>query len=118
MRDNDVSSESTALSMLREQLNDPSLKSSARVLILVSLALNRKMTFMDLLTLTGTGKGSLSNHLEKLESAGFITIRTKATFSRDRRIIEITEKGLIAYKTLVRTMNALQEEDDRYRDAY
>lgn len=99
--------------MLREQFNDPSLKSSTRVLILVSLALNRKVTFVDLLTLTGIGKGSLSNHLEKLESSGFITIRTKATFSRDRCIIEITEKGLSAYKTLVRTMSALQEDDDR-----
>ncbi len=113
MKDSNVISETVALNALREQLNDPSLKSSTRVLILVSLALNRKVTFMDLMTLTGVGKGSLSNHLEKLGSSGFITIRTRATFSRDRCIIEITEKGLEAYKTLVKTMSSLNEEDCR-----
>lgn len=111
MKEEGDSSSITALNALREQLNDPSLKSSTRVLILVSLALNRKMTFMDLLTITGTGKGSLSNHIEKLESSGFIIIKTKATFSRDRCIIELTEKGLGAYKELVKTMSALQEKD-------
>ena len=65
---------------------------------------------MDLLAITGTGKGSLSNHLEKLEASGFIMIRRKATFSRNRCVIEITEKGLSVYKTLVETMSSLQEE--------
>lgn len=115
MNDGNGLSEPATLTALREQLNDPSLKSSIRVLILVSLALNHSVTFMDLLTLTGIGKGSLSNHLEKLESSGFITIRTRATFSRDRCIIEITEKGLDAYKTLVRTMSELQERDEQQR---
>jgi DNA-binding MarR family transcriptional regulator len=112
MKDSNTSSESAALGALREQLSDSSLKSSTRILILVSLVLNRKATFMDLLTLTGIGKGSLSNHLEKLESSGYITIRTKATFSGNRSIIEITEKGLSAYNTLVKTMSTFQKKDD------
>ena len=36
-------------------------------------------------------------------------IRRKATFSRNRCVIEITEKGLSVYKTLVKTMSSLQE---------
>jgi DNA-binding MarR family transcriptional regulator len=105
-------SETTALNALRGQLTDPSLKSSTRGLILVSLALNRKMIFIDLLTLTGIGKGSLSHHLERLESSGYITVRTKATFSGDRSIIEITEKGLVAYNTLVKIMSVFQEKEN------
>ena len=50
MKDDDALSETTALAALRKQLADASLKSSARILILASLALNRKMTFMNLLT--------------------------------------------------------------------
>jgi DNA-binding transcriptional ArsR family regulator len=59
-----------ALKDLGEQFSDPALKSSTRVLILISLALNRRMSVVRLLSLTGTGKGSLSNHLEKLERSG------------------------------------------------
>jgi DNA-binding MarR family transcriptional regulator len=109
----DDTSASAALNALRGQLSDPSLSSSTRVLILVSLAFNRKVTFMDLLTLTRIGKGSLSNHLQKLEGSGYIVLRTKATFSGDRCIIEITEKGLVAYRTLVNTMSALQEDSEQ-----
>ena len=83
MSERSNATEEKALDMLREQFSDPTLRSSTRVLILISLALNRKMTFVGLLTLTGVGKGSLSNHLEKLESSGFITISTKETFRKD-----------------------------------
>ncbi len=110
MKDDDALSETTALAALRKQLADASLKSSARILILASLALNRKMTFMNLLTLTGIGKGSLSFHLEKLESSNYITIRTKATFSGDRTMIEITEKGKDAYNSLVQTLSSFQKK--------
>lgn len=111
MKDENGSSGSAALQALREQFNDPSLKSSTRVLILVSLGLNHKMTYMDLLTLAGVGKGSLSHHLEKLESSGYIVMRTRATFSGNRTTIEITEKGLEAYDSLVRTMSAFRERE-------
>jgi hypothetical protein len=45
-----------ALKDLGEQFSDPA-KSSARILILISLALNRKMSVIRLLSLTGTRKG-------------------------------------------------------------
>lgn len=109
MKGDDTSQGSAALISLRKQLSDASLKSSIRILMLASLALNRRMTYMDLLTLTGIGKGSLSYHLNRLESSGYIMIRTKATFRGDRMIIEITEKGLSAYHSLVQTMNSFQE---------
>ena len=83
------------LSML---LNEPVMKSTARLSILITLALNRKLTFTELLTITSIGKGSLSNHIEKLESNGLVNVSTILRSSGPRVIIEITEKGVAAYR--------------------
>lgn len=99
--------QSAALKNLSEQLSDPALKSTTRILILVSLAVNGKLGFLDLLELTGMGKGSLSNHLEKLETAGYIRTRRMMVWSGHRVVVEITEKGLFAYDSYVKAMNSL-----------
>jgi DNA-binding MarR family transcriptional regulator len=96
-----------ALKSLGTQFNDPSLKSSTRVLILFSLALNGKLGFADLINLTGTGKGSLSNHLEKLEASGYIITKSIMTFSGPRIVAEITEKGLQSYNELLGLLKKL-----------
>lgn len=96
-----------SLKSLGEQFSDPSLKSSARILILFSLALNTKLGFGDLLSLTGSGKGSLSNHLEKLEASGYVTTRSVMTFGGPRVEVRLTEKGKAVYKNLVKTLGKL-----------
>jgi DNA-binding MarR family transcriptional regulator len=98
-----------ALKSLGEQLNDPCLKSSTRILILISLAINRRLGFIDLLHLTGMGKGSLSNHLEKLEAAGYIKTRRIMIFGGHRVMVEATEKGLQVYESYMRTMKMLSD---------
>jgi DNA-binding MarR family transcriptional regulator len=95
------------LKSLGEQLSDQSLRSSTRILILISLALNKKLGFTDLLNLTGTGKGSLSNHLEKLEAAEYVKSVSTMTFSGSRVVVEITQKGMDAYENLVKTLAKL-----------
>ena len=79
---------------LFETISDPALKSSVRLMILVSLGMNKRMNFSDLLKLTGSGKGSLHNHITKLESAGYISTRKYSFFSSPKLKIEITEKGM------------------------
>ena len=96
-----------ALKELGEQLSDPALKSSTRVLILFSLAINRRMSVVRLLSLTGTGKGSLSNHLERLEGSGYVTTKTSKTFGGYRTTVEITEKGMQAYDDLLKALRGL-----------
>jgi DNA-binding MarR family transcriptional regulator len=98
-----------ALKDLGEQFSDPALKSSTRILILISLALNRKMSILRLLSLTRTGKGSLSNHLEKLEASGYITTKTSKTFGGYRTTVEITEKGLAAYNELLHALSSFKQ---------
>jgi DNA-binding MarR family transcriptional regulator len=102
-----------ALEDLGEQFSDPALKSSTRLLILISLALNRKMSVVRLLSLTGAGKGSLSNHLEKLEGSGYVTTKTSKTFGGYRTTVEITEKGLEAYDNLLRALRSFKLTESR-----
>lgn len=86
------------LEALQGHFNEPVMKSTARLLILITLALNRKLSFADLLMITSLGKGSLSNHLEKLESNNLIKIRTVFRAAGPRVYVEITQLGEEAYK--------------------
>jgi DNA-binding MarR family transcriptional regulator len=92
---------------LNEQLGDPSLKSSTRILILILLTMNKKMSSVELRALTGLGKGSLENHLEKLEAAGFVRMRNVKSFGGIHQTVEITEKGLESCRTLLRRIQSL-----------
>lgn len=86
-------------------LKDPALKSSVRVLILVSLGMNSRLRFSDLLMLTGTGKGSLHNHLAKLESSGYVTLTRYSFFSSPRVRVELTGKG---HEVVARYLHAVR----------
>lgn len=103
------SSNSEVLKALGEQFNDPALKSSTRILILISLALNKKLRFVDLLLLTGLGKGSLSNHVDKLEAAGYVERRFLMTFRGPRVVVEVTQKGMAVYANFVKLVGQIRE---------
>ena len=103
-------SKSESLKALSNQLSDSTLKSSTRILILISLTMNKHLSFVQLLALTGMGKGSLENHLEKLVSSGYVTTQNIKTFGGTRQLIQITEKGLEASKSLLRTLKTIDLE--------
>lgn len=105
------SSETDALGSLKDQFSGPSLRSSTRILILISLALNQKMSFVDLQNTIGVGKGSLSHHLETMEAAGYLITRTKATFRGDRTVVEITARGLEEYNAMLRALSSLKKKE-------
>lgn len=102
-----MSEKEVELRLLGERVNEPALKSSVRILILISLALNKHLAFTDLLELTGLGKGSLSNHLDKLEASGLIKSKILRTFGGYRTIITITPKGIEAYRGLTELLTKL-----------
>jgi DNA-binding MarR family transcriptional regulator len=93
----------------RYLLQDP-LRNSVRVLILISLGINRRLSFTDLLELTGTSKGSLSHHLDQLSGAGLAASRMVFTLSGPRVQVEITARGLAVYQDLTRTLAGLSPE--------
>jgi len=92
---------------LNEQLNKATLKSSSRLLILILLAMHKRSTASELRALTGLARGSLENHLEKLESAGYVKTTKVKSFSGWRQTVEITQKGLDECRELLRTIRAL-----------
>jgi DNA-binding MarR family transcriptional regulator len=95
---------------LNEQLSDSTFKSSTRILILVLLAQARRLSSVELRTLTGLGKGSLENHLNKLESFGYVRIsNAKSIGARgtSRQTVEISEKGLSACRAFVKSISSL-----------
>jgi len=92
---------------LNEQLGNASLRSSSRLLILILLAMNKKSTATELRALTGLGKGSLENHLEKLESAGYVKTKNVKSFNGWRQTVEITQGGLDRCRELLRSIKAL-----------
>jgi DNA-binding MarR family transcriptional regulator len=109
-RDFDKIVNDETIKSLNEQLGDSALKSSTRILMLVLLAQARRMSSVELRALTGLGKGSLENHLNKLESFGYVKIsNAKSLGARGspRQIVEITEKGLSACRTLVKSISGL-----------
>src|SRR5579884_2239384 len=52
-------------------------------------------------------KGSLSNHLDKLEASGLIKSKIIRTFGGYRMIVSITPKGIEAYKGLISILASL-----------
>jgi DNA-binding transcriptional ArsR family regulator len=95
------------IEILSIQLNEPVMKSTARLMIIISLALNKKLTFTDLLEITSLGKGSLSNHLDKLKEGGLINIKTVFSGMGPRVLIEITREGMLAYENYSKILKKL-----------
>ena len=98
---------SEAIKSLNEQLSDPSLKSSTRILILILLAMNKKLSASELRSLVALGKGSLENHLEKLEASGLIRVRSVLSWGGAHQVVEITEKGLEDCRSLLKKIHSL-----------
>lgn len=97
---------------LAELFDDTTMKSSVRLLIVISLSINKKMGFTDLLRLTGVGKGSLSNHLERLSAGGYIRLRVIPTLGGPRTIAEITHKGLEMYGKYLGIMEKIRSSTE------
>jgi len=69
--------------------------------------MHKRSTASELRALTGLARGSLENHLEKLESAGYVKTTKVKSFSGWRQTVEITQKGLDECRELLRTIRAL-----------
>ena len=109
-RDFDKIATDETIRSLNEQLSDSALKSSSRILILVLLAQARRMSSVQLRTLTGLGKGSLENHLNKLESLGYVGLSNAKSIGgrgSPMQMVEITENGLDACRAFVKGISSL-----------
>jgi DNA-binding MarR family transcriptional regulator len=69
--------------------------------------MNKKMSSVKLRELIGLGKGSLENHLEKMETAGYVRVRNVLSWGGTRQIVEITEKGLADCRSLLQKIQGI-----------
>ncbi len=99
----------SGLRTLGEYLRQEPLRNSVRVLILLSLGINRRLSFTELLELTQVSKGSLSHHLDQLVSAGLVRSRMVFTIGGPRVQVEITPQGVAVYAELSRTLAGLSD---------
>lgn len=104
---------SPGLRAIGDFLLQESLRNSVRVLILISLGINRQLSFTELLELTSISKGSLSHHLDQLAAAGYVESRMVFTLGGPRVRVEITPKGLAVYEDLTRALGRLDVARDR-----
>ncbi|WP_161952119.1 transcriptional regulator [Thermoplasma sp. Kam2015] len=86
---------------LARRLSDDAMKSSMRLLIIISLYLNDRLSFSDLLDLTGLGKGSLANHLNKLMEKGLIKSGFAFSLNGPVTVYSLTEEGRKVYTEYV-----------------
>ena len=86
---------------LARRLSDDAMKSSMRLLIIISLYLNDRLSFSDLLDLTGLGKGSLANHLNKLTEKGLIRSGFAFSLKGPITVYSLTEEGKKVYTDYV-----------------
>ena len=96
-----------AIKLLNEQLADPTFKSSTRILILILLAMNKKLHAAELRSFVGLGKGSLENHLAKMETSGLIRVRSVKSWGGVHQVVEITGKGLQECRSLLEKIHSL-----------
>ena len=69
--------------------------------------MNKKLTSVELRSFVGLGKGSLENHLAKMESSGLIRIRSVRSWGGMHQVVEITEKGLEDCRSLLSKIHSL-----------
>jgi len=104
------------LTQLAEEITTTPFKSSIRLIIIMSLGVSKKMRLTDLMKLIGCGKGSISNHIDKLEKSGFVTTRDASFFTSPRIVVEITKKGEEFYDNYLRMLEKIVRSPDHVAD--
>ncbi len=94
----------------KEILNNKALKSTSRLIIILIIALNGKITFSNLHKYLGGSKGSLKNNLNIIEENKLIRSYNVFSLSGPRLVYEITPKGLEFYQKYFEILNQLNKD--------
>ena len=84
---------------------DRTIHEPARLLLLIYLYSVEKADFTFLKKQTGMTQGNLSSHLNKLESAGYISMEKRFKNKRPLTLIELTDQGRLAFGAYVKGMH-------------
>ncbi len=78
---------------LRDILLDKTIVNIQRLLILIALYLSKRLSFKELVKITGIDKGRLEYHLNILIKEGLLQRKNYITLTGPRVYLEITSKG-------------------------
>jgi DNA-binding MarR family transcriptional regulator len=75
------------------------------------------MKLSDLMKVTGCGKGSIENHVSKLEEGGFVRTEKISFFKSPRVYAQLTDKGRNFYENYLRLIGKFLEDTEVSHDA-
>ncbi|WMT50577.1 MAG: transcriptional regulator [Ferroplasma sp.] len=104
------------LKQISVELSNTPLTSSSRLIIVMSLAIGRRMKLSDLMKVTGCGKGSIENHILKLEEGGFIKTEKVSFFKSPRVYAELTDKGRNFYENYLELIGKFLRDAEGGKD--
>ena len=91
----------------RPDVFDPLLLSQARLGIISTLMTRRAVSFSDLKTLLGLTQGNLGIHLQKLEQAGYVSVRKEFVKRKPKTTCSITRRGRGAFTRHVEQLDRI-----------
>ena len=95
---------------------DTMLLSQARLGIVSVLVSRKDATFTDLKTLLTLTQGNLTIHLQKLEEAGYVTVKKEFVGRKPRTTCKITAKGRKAFLQHLEKLQSIADGEGDFRD--
>ena len=89
---------------------DRTVHDASRIGIMTALMYTEGSSFLHLQRLTNLSRGNLSNHLAKLEDAGFVAMAKKFVAKRPLTTVSLTANGRSAIEAHWRELDRLKEE--------
>lgn len=89
---------------------DPVIHASARLMVLVHLYVVDSVDYVFLKNQTGLSWGNLATHLNKLEEAGYVTIKKGYKGKKPQTMIHLTKRGRAAFKDYKQNMQQVLDD--------
>ena len=89
---------------------DQVIHSSARLMVLIHLYVVESADYVFLKNITGLSWGNLASHLNKLEEAGYVTMKKGYKGKKPNTIIRLTKQGRTAFKEYKQHMQQLLDD--------
>lgn len=89
---------------------DQVIHSSARLTVLIHLYVVESADYVFLKNMTGLSWGSLASHLNKLEEAGYVTMKKGYKGKKPNTTIRLTKQGRTAFKEYKQNMQQVLDD--------
>ena len=85
---------------------DPILHSQLRLAIISMLVSEEKVDFVRVKAVTKATSGNISVQIQKLEAAGYITVKKSIKDNYPNTELQLTHKGLLAFESYIEALKS------------